>query len=132
MVLTEEQHNMQSPSILAKTPPRLNPHFDWRRIARLLLISRAMDDLEEAELLPQRKIKYHCSARGHELSQILLGSLLTRPHDAASAYYRSRPFLLTLGLKIQDSFASHMARSDGFSDGRDIGAVCNLPFLGKA
>src|SRR5262249_26045245 len=52
--------------------------------------------------------------------------------DGVSAYYRSRPFLLTQGLTIEDSFASHMARSGGFSDGRDIGAVCNLPPLGKA
>ncbi|MBI3410791.1 MAG: pyruvate dehydrogenase [Planctomycetes bacterium] len=123
---------MQSPSILAKTTPKLSPHFDWRQVARLLLVSRAMDDLEESELLPKRKINYQFSARGHELAEILLGSLLTHPHDGVSAYYRSRPFLLTLGLKIEDSFASHMARCGGYSDGRDIGAVCNLPSVGKA
>jgi 2-oxoisovalerate dehydrogenase E1 component len=112
---------------LAKTPAKLNPHFDWRRVARLLLISRAMDEIEETEYFPQRKIYYQFSARGHELAQILLGSLLTHPSDAANAYYRSRPFLLTVGLSIEDSFASNMARSGGNSDGRDIGAVCNLP-----
>src|SRR5438552_3681226 len=106
---------------LAKTRPQINPHFDWPRVARLLLISRAMDEIEETELYPQRKIYYQFSARGHELAQILLGSLLTHLHDAASAYYRSRPFLLTLGLTPEDSFASNMARSGGFSDGRDIG-----------
>src|SRR5262245_6157331 len=123
---------MQSRSIVAKTSAKLNPNFDWRQIARLLLTSRAMDEVEETELLPKRKINYQFSARGHELAQILLGSLLTHRHDAASAYYRSRPFLLTQGLTIEDSFASHMARRGGFSDGRDIGAVCNLPSVGMA
>jgi 2-oxoisovalerate dehydrogenase E1 component len=123
---------MQSPTTLAKPHPKLNPHFDWRQVARWMLVSRAMDDFEEAELLPKRLINYQFSARGHELAQILLGSLLTNPHDAASAYYRSRPFLLTQGLSIEDSFAAHLARSGGFSDGRDIGAVCNLPSTGKA
>jgi 2-oxoisovalerate dehydrogenase E1 component len=123
---------MQTPTTLTKTPLRINAHFDWRQIARWLLISRAMDELEETELFPKRKINYQFSARGHELGQLLLGALLTNPHDGACAYYRSRPFLLTQGLTIEDSFAAHMARSGGFSDGRDIGAVCNLPPVGKA
>src|SRR6516225_6817282 len=111
---------------------KLNPHFDWREVARWLLLSRAMDAVEETELYPRKKINYQFSARGHELSQILLGSLLNHPHDAAGAYYRSRPFLLTQGLTIEDSFAAHMAKSGSFSGGRDIGAVCNLPSHGKA
>jgi 2-oxoisovalerate dehydrogenase E1 component len=117
---------------IVTTSPRIDTHFDWRQIARLLLISRAMDEIEETELYPQRKINYQFSARGHELPQLLLGSLLTHPHDAAGAYYRSRPFLLALGLSPEDSLASNMARCGGFSDGRDIGAVCNLPSVRKA
>src|SRR5262249_13791106 len=111
---------------------KLNPHFDWHQVARLVLTSRAMDALEETELYPKRKINYQFSARGHDLAQVLLGSLLTHPHDAAGAYYRSRPFLLTQGLTIEDSFAANLARSGSFSDGRDIGAVCNLPPQGRA
>jgi 2-oxoisovalerate dehydrogenase E1 component len=61
------------------------------------------------------------------MAQILLGSLLDNPHDAAGAYYRSRPLLLSLGLSLDDALASPMARSGGFSDGRDIGVVCNFP-----
>lgn len=60
--------------------------FDWRTIARLVLISRAMDDLEEAELYPKGLVPYQFSARGHELGQILVSQLLTRPGDAASVY----------------------------------------------
>src|SRR5437667_2673 len=73
-------------------PEQRNVHFDWSQVARLMLTSRAMDALEETELYPQKKINYQFSARGHDLSQVLLGSLLTHPHDAAGAYYRSRPF----------------------------------------
>src|SRR5438132_10205234 len=120
-----------NPRTIAK-PEKLNAHFDWRQVARWVLTSRAMDALEETELYPQKKINYQFSARGHDLSQVLLGSLLTHQHDAAGAYYRSRPFLLTQGLSIEESFAAALAKSGGFSDGRDIGAVCNLPSQGRA
>lgn len=105
----------------------IDNRFDWRRVARLFLTSRALDDFEETELLPQKKVLYQFSARGHELGQILLGSLLTGAHDAANGYYRSRPLLLTLGLSVTDALASGMAKSGGVSDGRDIGVVFNLP-----
>ena len=39
------------------------PAFDWRRIASLVLTSRALDHLEECELVPARKILYQFSAR---------------------------------------------------------------------
>ena len=101
--------------------------FDWMRIARLLLTSRTMDHIEETRLLPNREVLYQFSARGHDMAQILLGSLLTHPHDAASGYYRSRPLLLALGLTTEDGLAGPLMRSGGYSDGRDIGVVCNLP-----
>jgi 2-oxoisovalerate dehydrogenase E1 component len=110
----------------------VNPHFDWDKVARLVLTSRAMDAIEEAELFPQKLVPYQFSARGHDLAQVLVGMLLTHPHDAAGAYYRSRPLLLTLGLNPEDGFAAALARSGGYSDGRDIGAVCNLPSQGGA
>ncbi|MEX0722133.1 MAG: thiamine pyrophosphate-dependent enzyme [Balneolaceae bacterium] len=103
---------------------------DWKNVARLMLTSRAMDEKEETELVPQKKVLYQFSARGHELGQILLGKLLTNKHDAASAYYRSRPLLLTLGLSEEDAFAAPMGKSGGYSNGRDIGVVCNKPEAG--
>ncbi len=108
------------------------PQIDWSRIARLVLTSRALDDMEEQQLLPKGLMFYQFSARGHELVQILLGSLLTNARDAACGYYRSRPLLLSLGLSSEDALASALARSAGYSDGRDIGAVCNLPSRGAA
>ena len=107
--------------------------FDWRRIAYTALVSRALDDVEEstnrnkASVPREHLVLYQFSARGHEVAQVILGSLLTHKHDAASAYYRSRPLLLALGLGIDDALASPLGRSGGFSDGRDIGVVCNLP-----
>lgn len=106
--------------------------FDWRRVASLVLASRAMDRTEESVLIPAKKVLYQFSARGHDVPQVILGSLLDHPHDAVSAYYRSRPMLLTLGLTLADAFAGPMGKSGGFSDGRDIGVVCNLPSKGAA
>jgi 2-oxoisovalerate dehydrogenase E1 component len=107
--------------------------LDWRRVAYQVLVSRRLDDVEEATnrnraTTPrEHQVLYQFSARGHELGQILLGALLDRPHDAAGAYYRSRPLLLAAGLSIEDALASPLGRAGGFSDGRDIGVVCNLP-----
>lgn len=109
---------------LARGP---DPAIDWRRVAWLLHVSRALDDLEETKLVPERKIFYQFSARGHDMAQILLGAQLTRRDDAICGYYRSRPILLALGVPITDALGSAMARAGGYSDGRDIGAVFNFP-----
>jgi 2-oxoisovalerate dehydrogenase E1 component len=103
------------------------PELDWKRVLYLCLASRALDHIEETRLVPEQKVLYQFSARGHEMAQVILGSLLDHPHDAVGAYYRSRPILLTLGLSLEDAFASPMGKSGGFSNGRDIGVVCNLP-----
>jgi len=100
---------------------------DWRAAVRIFLTSRALDQLEERHLYPAKKVLYQFSARGHELAQILLGLQLTGAHDAASGYYRSRPLLLTLGLSPADALAGSMALAGSVSEGRDIGAVYNLP-----
>ena len=103
---------------------------DWRRVAQLMHISRALDDIEELRLVPERKVLYQFSARGHELGQILLGLQLTDPHDALTVYYRSRPLMLAIGTDLEDAAAGPLARSGSFSDGRDIGVVFNRPSSG--
>src|ERR1700693_6174762 len=70
---------------------------------------------------------YQFSARGHELTQVLLGNQLSGSHDGVGAYYRSRPLLLSLGLTLEEALASSMMRVGGMSEGRDIGVVFNLP-----
>ncbi|MDX2184038.1 MAG: transketolase C-terminal domain-containing protein [Gemmatimonadaceae bacterium] len=128
---------MASPTA-AKRPARStsstpDPRFDWRRIAYHTLASRALDDFEEelnrqkASVPREDQVLYQFSARGHDMAQVILGSLLTGRRDAAGAYYRSRPLLLTLGLTLEDAHGSPLGRAGGFSDGRDIGVVVNLP-----
>jgi 2-oxoisovalerate dehydrogenase E1 component len=96
-------------------------------VLRQIATSRALDDLEESTLLPERKVLYQFSARGHELTQVLLAHQLTGSRDGVGAYYRSRPLLLSLGLGLEEALASTMMRAGGMSDGRDIGVVFNLP-----
>ncbi|AHG91250.1 Transketolase central region [Gemmatirosa kalamazoonensis] len=117
-----------------KAPPRdLLSRVDWRRVAYHTLVSRRLDDVEEAtnrnkaSVPREHVVLYQFSARGHDVAQTILGALLDHPHDAAGAYYRSRPLLLSVGLSIEDALASPLGRAGGFSDGRDIGVVCNLP-----
>src|ERR1700754_2162248 len=84
---------------------------DWKRVAYLLHLSRALDDIEETRLLPERKVLYQFSARGHDFAQILLGLNLTDPHDGVAVYYRSRPMMLALGVDLEDPAARPWARS---------------------
>src|SRR5258705_6169657 len=123
---------------LTKTPPRRpqarpESELDWRRIAYHTLVSRALDDLEEetnrnrTKVPKEHLVLYQFSARGHDVPQAILGELLTHPRDGVSAYYRCRPLLLALGLSIEDALGSPLGRAGGFSDGRDIGVVCNMP-----
>ena len=106
---------------------QLNPAFDWRKLARTAILSRRLDEMEEQELAPKGLVKYQFSARGHELTQLLLSQLLTAPFDAASVYYRCRPFMLGSGLTAVEALTSDLARAGGISDGRDVGVVFNMP-----
>lgn len=101
--------------------------LDWLKVTRIALLSREMDRLEVEQLTPQGKVNYQFSAQGHELAQILLAQALNHPHDAATVYYRSRPFMLASGLKACEALAAGMARTGSPSEGRDVGVVFNMP-----
>jgi 2-oxoisovalerate dehydrogenase E1 component len=103
------------------------PAMDLQRVVQTVLVSRALDELEESRLLPERKVLYQFTARGHDVTQALLGEMLTGARDGVGVYYRSRPLMLSLGLTIEDALASTMMRSGSVSEGRDIGVVFNLP-----
>jgi 2-oxoisovalerate dehydrogenase E1 component len=103
------------------------PHPDWLSVAHTVLLSRQLDALEVQHLTPTGKVKYQFSAGGHELAQALLAEAMNHPQDAASVYYRSRPFLLANGLTASEALAAGMARSNSPSEGRDVGVVYNLP-----
>src|SRR6478736_4842648 len=111
---------------MAEADPMLASKLDWGEVARLVLTSRALDHLEESVLVPEKKVLYQFSARGHDMAQVILGMHL-RDGDAACGYYRSRPMLLALGVPLADALGSGMGREGGYSDGRDIGVVFNYP-----
>ncbi len=106
------------------------PQPDWPRVVRLLHASRALDDIEQGRLLPERKIAYQFCARGHDMAQILLGLNLTDAHDGVSVYYRSRPLMLTLGATPEELAAGPLTRVGSCTGGRDIGVVFNRPGRG--
>ena len=126
---------MASPPLAKPSARRARPSndIDWRKVAYHTLVSRALDDLEEetnrnrTKVPKEHLVLYQFSARGHDVPQTILGSLLTHRRDAVSAYYRSRPLLLSIGLSIENALGSPLGRAGGFSDGRDIGVVCNFP-----
>jgi 2-oxoisovalerate dehydrogenase E1 component len=68
------------------------PDLDWRSIAYHALVSRALDDSEEAtnrnraHVPRDHVVLYQFSARGHDVPQAILGALLTHPHDGIGAY----------------------------------------------
>ena len=107
--------------------PSADSAVDWVRLLRTVFLSRALDDLEETRLLPERKVLYQFCARGHDVTQALLGQHLVRRRDAVSPYYRSRPLALALGLTAEEALASTMMRAEGMSGGRDVGVVINRP-----
>ncbi|MBL0937873.1 MAG: pyruvate dehydrogenase [Gemmatimonadaceae bacterium] len=119
------------PAVSSARTPRAG--FNWRKIAYDTLVSRSLDDIEEStnrnrnSVPKEHVVLYQFSARGHDMAQTILGSLMTGSRDGAGAYYRSRPMLLSVGLTIEDALGSPLGRAGGFSDGRDIGVVCNLP-----
>lgn len=112
-----------------KFPPHNAPdeNVDWRKVVHLISLSRALDAMEEQRLVPEKKVLYQFSARGHDMAQILLGCRLTDRNDSTCGYYRSRPLLLALGVDVADALGSAMGRAGGYSGGRDIGAVFNYP-----
>ncbi len=112
---------------IATAAPAAGTQPDWVKVTRLLHASRALDDIEQTRLMPERKVLYQFCARGHDLAQILLGLHLTDAHDGASVYYRSRPLMLTLGAGLEELAAGPLARAGSLTGGRDIGVVFNRP-----
>ena len=80
----------------------LHEAFDWLEVARLVLTSRAMDDMEESSLYPSGDVPYQFSARGHELGQVLLSRLLRLP-GICQRLLPSRPFMLGAGLTAEEA-----------------------------
>lgn len=108
------------------------PVLDWLAVARTVLVSRALDRIEVGQLAPAGLVKYQFSARGHDVAQAILGQFVDHPRDAATVYYRSRPFMISQGLTPEEALAATMGRAGSPNGGRDIGVVFNLPSRGRA
>lgn len=115
-----------------KADHNVTASVDWEKVARALFLSRRLDDIEEQKLLPERKMFYQFSGRGHDLAQIILSQRLTHAYDAAAGYYRSRPLLLGLGIPLEEVMAATLMKVGGYSDGKDVGTVFNFPNPGGA
>jgi 2-oxoisovalerate dehydrogenase E1 component len=44
---------------------------NWPRVLEIVQRSRALDELEETRLVPERKVLYQFTARGHDVTQAL-------------------------------------------------------------
>jgi 2-oxoisovalerate dehydrogenase E1 component len=99
---------------------------EWGCIAASVMRSRLLDELEESELAPSAEVPYQFSAKGHELVQVLVAQRLDHPHDAAGVYYRSRPFMLAAGLRLDEALSAGMGLAGSPSEGRDVGVVFSL------
>ncbi len=124
---TPSSEHIGSPDDFQSQAATETTSLDWDRVSRLVMLSRALDELEEAELAPSGEIPYQFSAKGHELAQVLLALGLDHPHDAAGVYYRSRPFMLGVGLRLEEALAAGMGKTSSPSEGRDVGVVFSLP-----
>ena len=124
---TPSSEHIGSPDDLKAQAATEATTLDWDRVSRLVLLSRALDELEESELAPSGEVPYQFSAKGHELAQVLLALGLDHPHDAAGVYYRSRPFMLSVGLRLEEALAAGMGKTQSPSEGRDVGVVFSLP-----
>ena len=81
---------------MAEADAKVAAGIDWSEVARLVTTSRALDHLEETRLVPEKKVLYQFSARGHDMAQVILGlhlqgwrcgvRLLSLAPDAARAW----------------------------------------------
>ena len=113
----------KSPSRPRPTPAPARPTplagIDWRRVAYHALASRTLDDVEEATNRQRASVPrdhvvlYQFSARGHDVTQAILGALLSGERDGVGAYYRARPLLLSVGRPLADAVGSPVGRARG-------------------
>ena len=64
--MSAERHSLFGTG--ANTGTRQHPQPDWQQVVHTILVSRALDELEETQLLPARKILYQFTARGHDVT----------------------------------------------------------------
>jgi 2-oxoisovalerate dehydrogenase E1 component alpha subunit len=78
---------------------------DLRRIYRLMVLTRAVDD-KTWNLNRQGRISFVAGCRGHEAAQVASAYALRPGHDIVFTYYRDIGVALTLGMDPKYLFAS--------------------------
>ena len=58
---------------------------DWAKVYYSVLTSRRLDEIEETKLVPEKKVLYQFSARGHDVAQAILGQFINHPNDGVGA-----------------------------------------------
>ena len=66
------------------TKQKSSVKLDWKNVARTVLTSRAIDKIEETELVPKGLVTYQFSARGHDMIQAILSESISHEHDGAT------------------------------------------------
>jgi len=99
------------------------------RIHRLMILSRAMDEVE-IKLKRHQKTFFQLSSGGHEAIQAVASLHLKPAHDWFYPYYRDRTLALGLGVRPLDMLLQAMAKSsDPSSGGREMPGHFGSPSL---
>ena len=109
---------MSVASAKAAKKPSPDPRYDWTRVAKTVLVSRALDALEESKLVPAKKVLYQFSARGHDMAQVLLGTLLDD---------RARRHLRLLSVAAHPAFARRRSRRCALFEHDAVGRLFGRP-----
>ncbi|MFA5804991.1 MAG: dehydrogenase E1 component subunit alpha/beta [Melioribacteraceae bacterium] len=80
-------------------------------VLRLMNLSRTMD-IKVMNLLKQGKAFFHIAGAGHEATQIAFGLAMNKGVDWAFPYYRDMCFMLTLGMKPEETLLAFLAKAD--------------------
>lgn len=100
-----------------------------RRIFRLMVLSRAMDEME-MKLKRHQKTFFQLSSAGHEAIQAVASLHLRPGHDWFYPYYRDRALALGLGVEPLDMLLQAMAKAtDPSSGGREMPGHFGSPSL---
>lgn len=87
------------------------------------LLTRFVDDREQALLASGTKLPYVFSAAGHELAQAMMAANIDDRGDGVFSYYRSKCVWLSVGLTLQEYASSAFQLPDSYAGGRSLSVL---------